>query len=271
MTVSQTTLPGFGASLEERVDRSILLLRAHQPPGGYYGCFSGGKDSCVIKHLATAADVEVHWTYNQTTIDPPELIRFIRDKHSDVRWSKPAHGNFFRRVEEKGHIPTRRIRWCCDEYKEKRCPRGEVMLMGLRAEESPSRLRGWMEVGTHRRTNRAVVLPIRDWASDELWAYIRERGIDVCSLYDEGFHRLGCIGCPLPGRNIREKEFARWPRFERLWKRSFRRVWRRKAGTNQGDGREWFGSALFSCWEEMWEWWMDGRGLPTRRIEQTLL
>ena len=64
---------------------AIERLREHEPPEGYYGAFSGGKDSCVIKELAKMAGVRVDWHYSLTTVDPPswyslssESIKMLR-------------------------------------------------------------------------------------------------------------------------------------------------------------------------------------------------
>ena len=35
----------------DKVADAIKLLREHEPPEGYYLCFSGGKDSVVIHSL----------------------------------------------------------------------------------------------------------------------------------------------------------------------------------------------------------------------------
>jgi len=75
---------------EDHVKRAIRLLQEHEPPEGYYGAFSGGKDSCTIKALAKMAGVKVRWHYNHTTIDAPELVRFIKSEHSDVEWNEPS-------------------------------------------------------------------------------------------------------------------------------------------------------------------------------------
>jgi hypothetical protein len=63
-------------ALPALVERACALLRMHQPDEDYYGAFSGGKDSCVIKELARLAGVRVTWHYNQTTIDPPRIGSF---------------------------------------------------------------------------------------------------------------------------------------------------------------------------------------------------
>jgi len=251
-------------SLDQKINDSIALLRANEPADQpYYGGFSGGKDSIVIKELARLAGVNVVWHYNQTTIDPPELTRFILDVHPDVLWAKPRHGNFFRRMEKKG-FPTRRARWCCEEYKETAAPRGSVMILGVRAEESPKRAKTWKDVTFHTRTRAWAVAPILRWSEEDVWAFIEARHLPYCTLYDEGFERLGCVGCPMARAAGRRKAFDRWPGFEKAWKVAFKRIWDRRHGTLQRNGKIWFGDAFFHNWEEMWDWWASDRSLPAR-------
>jgi phosphoadenosine phosphosulfate reductase len=255
----QYTLPGFGVSLDEKVSESIELLREHEPASSYYGCFSGGKDSVVIKHLATQAGVRVKWHYHVTTIDPPPLVRFIRSAHPDVVWDRPPTP-FFKKALTRG-FPTRVARWCCEEYKEGRPPKGSVLILGVRAAESHRRAKNWHDVTWHRRTRSFAVCPILRWKDQDVWEYIRTRGLEYCELYDQGFARLGCVGCPM-SRQARRREFQLWPGFERQWKRLFQKIWEKRAGSLQRDGREWFGSARFDGWGEMWEWWVSDKKLP---------
>lgn len=266
---AQQKLPGqdFAADLAE----SVEILRANAPADGspYYGLFSGGKDSVVLKHLANIAGVPVAWHYNVTTIDPPELVRFIRRQHPDVRQLRPPHGNFFRRAAEVNGFPTRRVRWCCKEYKERRSPNDRTLLMGIRAQESSRRATRWGLVTPHWRTGQRVVNPIFLWEAEDLWEFIHAEHIPYCSLYEEGFHRLGCVGCPMARKAGRRKQFIRWPRFERRWRWMFQRVWERRTGSVQRNGQAWFGDAYFHGWEEMWDWWMSDGSLPDRLLTES--
>jgi phosphoadenosine phosphosulfate reductase len=174
-------------------------------------------------------------------------------------------------MEVKG-FPTRVQRWCCEEYKESRSPRGAVMIFGVRAAESPRRKAAWKPVSLHRRTHAWVVSPILSWSDADVWEFIHAHNLPYCSLYDEGFKRLGCIGCPMAGAAGKRKQFDRWPRFEALWRRSFQRVWEKRTGTIQRDGRVWFGDVYFRNWEEMWQWWLTKDSLPqslTGEVEQS--
>lgn len=243
----------------DKVERSIELLKMYQPKDRpYYGCFSGGKDSCVIKEIARLGNINVIWHYNVTTIDPPELCRFIKREHPDVIWEKPRVP-FFKLAEKRG-FPTRRQRWCCEELKESKTPIGEIMIFGVRASESARRAKAWKEVTAHTRTACYVISPIIDWTDSEVWQFIKSQGIPYCELYDQGFKRLGCVGCPMSSN--RKNELIRWPHFYRAWKRMFNTVWNNRQGSIQRDGKLWFGNRHFEDSDEMFDWYLSNQGVP---------
>lgn len=99
-----------------KIQVAIERLKIHQPPEGYYLAFSGGKDSCVVKELCNMAEVKYDAHYSVTTIDPPELIYFIKQHHRDVKWDRPEMP-FLKMLVHKG-APIRTSRWCCEIYKE---------------------------------------------------------------------------------------------------------------------------------------------------------
>lgn len=72
-----------------KVEQAIAKIRLHEPANGYYVAFSGGKDSCVILDLIKRAGVKYDAHYNVTTVEPPELLKFIHDYHRDVIIEKP--------------------------------------------------------------------------------------------------------------------------------------------------------------------------------------
>ena len=116
--------------------------------------------------------------------------------------------------------------------------------MGVRAEESPRRARTWSPVTVHNVTGQYVVSPILHWSSADVWEFIRDRGLPYCKLYDEASERLGCIGCPIAQRQ-RVQQFQRWPRYERLWRRMFQRIWERRRRETGRPCNEWFGDPAF--------------------------
>ena len=72
--------------LLDKVEMAIKRLQAFCPEEGYYVAFSGGKDSQCAYHLCEMAGVKFDAHYCVTSIDPPELVRFIKKNYPDVKF-----------------------------------------------------------------------------------------------------------------------------------------------------------------------------------------
>lgn len=110
------TMDIFG-NKRDKVKTAIERIQAFCPPEGYYVAFSGGKDSVVIKALCDMAGVKYDAHYNVTTVDPPELVRFIRLAHPDVIFDRPEL-SMRQLIIKKQFPPTRLARYCCEHLKE---------------------------------------------------------------------------------------------------------------------------------------------------------
>ena len=207
------------------VDQAIGILREFEPPEGYVLAFSGGKDSQVLLRVAEMAGVRFEAIYKMTTIDPPELVQFMRREYPQVKWSRPKR-TFYKFIESGNRgLPGGRYRPCCDEFKERPIAeeKGRRILLGIRAEESANRAhRGTIE-HCMRYPRKVFVSPILQWKTAEVWEFIRDQALPYCSLYDEGWHRLGCVVCPFERRVA--KSMARWPRIWENCRRALRRGW----------------------------------------------
>lgn len=138
----------------DKVQKAIERLKAFEPPEGYFLAFSGGKDSQCVYHLAKMAGVKFEAHYSVTTVDPKELVRFIKKEYSDVIWDrhygkdgKPM--SMLRLIAEHTIPPTRQNRYCCAELKETQ-GKGRVVVTGVRWAESTRRknLHGVVNVRT---------------------------------------------------------------------------------------------------------------------------
>lgn len=267
---AQPTFPGMGMSLTEKVDLAVLTLKTYEasalaldPVNGYWLGFSGGKDSIVIHRLAELALVRFLAHYNVPTIDPPELVRHIRKHYPNVVRHRPEKALLTSLVNVG--FPTRLNRWCCKDYKEGGGD-GLFKVVGIRAAESPRRAAIWkplMRWDAKRHGGSGadawVLSPILAWSDEDVWEFIHSEDLPYCSLYDEGFKRLGCIGCP-QARQGRRKQFARWPGYERAWRRAFHRLWAKRRGDvmkrGKYKGKQWPGMSDVSTPDELFEWWL---------------
>ena len=298
------------SELAEKVKTSIERLKAFEPKNGegYYLAFSGGKDSVVCKALMDMAGVKYDATYRVTSVDPPELVRFIKEKHQDVKREIPHDKDgkpitMWNLIPRKLIPPTRVARYCCAELKENGGD-GRMTVTGVRWAESVNRQKnqGLVTVigrntsylldehdfsSTKRvgvvltndnedsrkiveqcyKRHKTTVNPIIDWSDADVWEFIRAEKIPYCDLYNDGWHRLGCIGCPMASANTREREFLRWPKYKSAYFRSFSKMidQRRELHKHRPDKPIWKqnGIAIDNPTPlDVFNWWMEYDVLP---------
>jgi phosphoadenosine phosphosulfate reductase len=105
---------------------------------------------------------------------------------------------------------------------------------------------------------KIAVHPIIEWEDDDIWSYIKDNGLLYNPLYDEGFKRIGCIGCPLAGGRQMRRQFERYPKFEKLYRRACQSL----LDTLKAKGKTYYltkehdveaknGDEIFECWLNM--------------------
>lgn len=223
--------------------------------------YSGGKDSDVILQLAKESGVPFRVDHNLTTADPPDNVYYIRrvfarlrEEGIDAKINVPKR-SLWRIMRETLVIPSRVVRVCCGELKERKMPDAPYIVTGVRWAESANRraksgiamvyaehpstsarYTGGEQVAAAagllttddassrrlfeqcRMRGVRVLNPIIDWSDEDVWSYLHSRGIEGNPLYKEGWTRIGCVGCPLAGRRAREIAFARYPKLYKAWR-----------------------------------------------------
>lgn len=229
-----------------KVETANALIQSLEPPDGYYLAFSGGKDSVVIHNLTLQANVKFDAHYCVSPIDPKEIHQFIKEHYPDVAWDYHARG-FWKLVAKRG-LPRRKGRWCCEVIKEAGGD-GRVVIVGNRRLEGGSGRRKRQKC-FEQHTKRDIVFlrPILNWSNAEVWEYIRTYNLPYCSLYDEGFKRLGCVLCPFV-HNV-DREIERFPKIAHLWRLSCDHIIERRKASGKTFKRE------FKDGEELWDWFL---------------
>ena len=241
----ESVLANARPSLQKKILYSIGLIRKSEkmalrldPVDGFYNTFSGGKDSQCLYHLVKLAGVKAKTHMNLTSVDPPEVIRFVKTQYPDVELIKPKM-SIYDMAKKKHILPTLTLRWCCAEFKEK-SGAGKVTLIGIRKEESARRakrqeisisIKGkrseetfdqWSEHEEQMVTcvggrDKILVSPIIHWTERDVWEFLNTNNIPHCVLYDLGYTRIGCICCPISPPRQKRKEIERWPHVKQSW------------------------------------------------------
>ena len=238
------------------------------PENGFYLAFSGGKDSQVLYHLAVMSGVKFKAHMNLTSVDPSEVIRFVKQNYAEVELIKPKM-SIYDMAKKKGCLPTQHVRWCCKEFKEM-SGAGKVTLIGIRREESAKRAkRNEVEMDRHKFSgsfdqwsehrekmvtcvggkDKILVSPILYWTSRDVWEFLNSNNIPHCSLYDKGYKRIGCILCPMSNRKQRIRETIDFPHVKRNWIKAIE--WLRE--------NKWTDTSLSKDSEMAFNWWISGK------------
>ena len=224
--------------------------------------YSGGKDSEVMLELFRRGGIPFEVHNSHTTADAPQTVRHIREvfhklENEGVKCEieyptyKGKPTRMWKLIPEKKMPPTRMVRYCCQILKETGC-NNRYIATGVRWAESNKRKERtqFEKIGKTKKDkvafsdevmlmndneekrriselcmqkNKMVVNPIIDWRDSDIWEYIRSEKLRVCELYNMGYNRVGCIGCPMAGKR-RWKEFADFPKYKKLYIHAFDRM-----------------------------------------------
>lgn len=273
--------------------RAIARLRiASEMSLKFYGTplvitYSGGKDSSVCVELARRAGIPFEVQHSHTTADAPETVYFVRKEferlenigiHCDIHYPtyKGKRTSMWSLIPQNLMPPTRIARYCCNVLKE-HSAEGRMIATGVRWAESSRRKkqRGIFEkqVSNKEKTistrtdgdslaelfapcklkAKLIVNQIVDWSDADVWDFLRDAKVPVNPLYNEGFRRVGCVGCPLAGRR-RYAEFRRWPAYEKLYVQAFDRMIEERK--RRGRKCNW------QTGQDVFRWWMEEDVLP---------
>lgn len=176
--------------------------------------------------------------------------------------------------------PTRLVRYCCQTLKETG-GKGRAIATGVRRSESVARSGRKFAQNTTKRNREALDFedaaslfedaerfiehdsaflksckvqgktsfqPIIEFTDSNVWQLIDEQGIKTNPLYQMGYSRVGCVGCPFASRKQRETDFERYPAYRAAYLRAFGAMLRRRRA--KGLETEW------NTPEAVMEWWL---------------
>lgn len=259
--------------------------------------YSGGKDSDTILKLALIAKIPFEVLHSHTTVDAPETVYHVRETFRELELAgikcdidyhvRPdgTRTTMWNLIPKKMMPPTRIVRYCCAELKEGG-GKNRFIVTGVRWDESNARkkTRGILEVIASKRENKIVlsndndedrrlfetcqmkgkrvVNPIVDWTTRDVLDFCSENKVSLCTLYANGWRRVGCVGCPMAGLSMRYHEFAQYPTYKKAYIAAFDRMIEERNRRGKMEGKMRFGYTG----NDVFHWWMEDGILPGQTV-----
>ena len=194
-----------------------------------------------------------------------KLIPPTRKNRYCCAWMKEDGGD--------GRMTVTGVRW--EESKNREISHGPITIFGKSAEAELSDNTDFRRAGRggivlvndnneSRRMieqcykrHKTIVNPIIDWKGSEVWEFIRVERVEYCGLYDCGFYRLGCIGCPKAYYKHRLRELMFWPKYRENYIRAFSDMLdeRKKRGLSAS-------TRLWASPLDVYYWWTEQDVIP---------
>lgn len=211
-----------------------------------------------VSHSHTTADAPETVYHVRETFKKLEeqFIKTTVDYHVNPDGTRTTMWNL---IPQKFYPPTRRVRYCCSNLKEQNIyTRNRMIATGVRWAESKKRqnrdvyevpgksikdvigisdekmLLSDQDEETRMLFERCqlkaetIVNPIIDWEDEDIWDYTESENICLCSVYEKGLYRCGCVGCCMSSAKQMLKEFALYPQFRKMYIATFDRMLRER-------------------------------------------
>lgn len=211
---------------------------------GFHVAFSGGKDSQVIYELCKMAGVKFKAFFYKTSVDPRELLTFIRSNYPDVEWIKPDM-TMYQLILKKGMLPLRQARFCCEHLKERNGLNAVVITGITKAESAKRKKRKSFEHSCKLGKDMNLLNPILEWSKSDVIQFLNDRGIVMCSLY-QNQARIGCVGCPMSPKTMK-RDFRVMPNFKLAYLNTVKKLMIEKGKYLE-----------FESAEDVVNWWCSG-------------
>jgi phosphoadenosine phosphosulfate reductase len=98
------------------------------------------------------------------------------------------------------------------------------------------------------RTTSTMINPILNWTDSDVWEFLHHYGCTGNPLYQCGFDRIGCIGCPLADYRTMRNEFKRYPKYMQMYINAFSKMLVEREKTGRFNYSWHSGKDVFNWW-----------------------
>ena len=256
-------------AIERIKTASEMSLKFYEKP--LVCTYSGGKDSDVLLELFKRSEITFELHHSHTTADAPQTVWHVREVFKkaeeegikaqiQIPTFKGERISMWSLIPMKLMPPTRTVRYCCQVLKETGC-KNRMIATGVRWDESSKRSKreAYESLGTTAKNainiNDEKMLLTDNDDTRKMFERCEMKAktvvnpiIDWNVLYECGYERVGCVGCPMVGKK-RYKEFFDFPKYKMNYIKAFERMLEQRK--MKGLPCKWKNG------EEVFLWWME--------------
>ena len=105
-----------------------------------------------------------------------------------------------------------------------------------------------------KKNDDLICNPIYKWTDNDVWVFIEDRGMKHNPLYDKGYTRVGCIGCPMASNQVQELED--YPKFKQNYINAFERMLEKRRASGKDDITGRTGIHKWTDGKAVYKWWV---------------
>lgn len=109
-------------------------------------------------------------------------------------------------------------------------------------------------IANAKKNKDLICNPVYKWTDTDVWDFIRGRSMKYNPLYEQGWKRVGCIGCPMATNQLWELD--QYPKYKQLYIKAFDRMIERRAEKGKINKNE----DVWKNGESVFRWWTKDYG-----------
>lgn len=121
---------------------------------------------------------------------------------------------------------------------------------------------GETEVRCISGKDKIIINPIIEWTDRDVWDFLNNVvKVEHCELYDRGYHRLGCLFCPMASMKEQRRMERDYPKYKRQYLRTIRKL----REYREANGLDDYYKDMTD--EDVFQWWLSKRNLKAWKAD----
>lgn len=121
---------------------------------------------------------------------------------------------------------------------------------------------GETEVRCIKGKDKIIINPIIEWTDKDVWDFLNNVvKVEHCELYNKGYHRLGCLFCPMANMKEQRRMERDYPKYKRQFLRTIHKL--REFRDTNGLDDYYVGMTD----EDVFQWWLSKKNLEAWKAD----